>query len=901
MLTDFPAGDIAAIDPNLKPSGEWADQMVRGASILGPKIGNGFFSNLNGKFDALTMDRWLMRTWGRWTGTLIEQNPELIGQARGNVAAALAGLTPEDRARIGVQGTDPDAVAQAVSKASQDPAARAQMSETPAGDALRRTGNRLAGYLDGQKEMPSGPGERVQIRAAFQQILGRLREDPRYHDMTMADLQAVLWYGEKRLYESAKEDSIEGGEGKGYNDDEAPDYANAAAQLARDNGISEKRIAAAIKQEEPNGRADTARREPAGLGQPETGTGQQAAPGGFTEGEKRSFRRAAGLRAARIGRSDSTGDEASSWSYTGRGGSDGGGVRLLKSAGGVRYIREWKPGANLRRVLARNGAIAPDLIEVAPHDAESAQKFADAITASKAANQFGASVYVYPASDYANARLFLTKDGKSGFAVKSDGDIVSVFPGAKGDSAGLLEAAIAAGGRKLDAFDTVLPDLYHQHGFVEASRLKWDESQAPEGWDKQTFSKYGGGEPDVVFMVHDPGDFSPTLRKARAATDYDKAVASQDRAAAKIAGTHPAVEATLASLEQNRDVLKGRFSLRNGDVRAVIRLTKDADASTFIEESGHDFLHQMSRDVLHEAAPYRLKLDWAITTRWLGVTRDQLFETKPNGRYTRRAVQAHEKFAAGFQQYLWEGRAPSARLAGVFEQFKGWLRGVYSTISSIPYLKEGINDDVRGVFDRMLAAPEPRPAVITPEQPARPTFSDIHAADIAEAQPGPASEAASDRIAAEATQREKEHVPAQQAIEAVQRTEAANNEGEAAKRPDEEGFLEEGGGRSEPDSEQRGGGNGPSEELGRGGAGVSEGAATPAAARPVPRQSAGTPAIPNPEPPDSSWARRSGHRPSREHQPRHESPPPMMSSESSVNPRRPTTTSSGTGGSRRLG
>ena len=46
-------------------SGEGKDTLVRGASILGAKIGNGFFSNLYGNFDALTMDRWLMRTVGR--------------------------------------------------------------------------------------------------------------------------------------------------------------------------------------------------------------------------------------------------------------------------------------------------------------------------------------------------------------------------------------------------------------------------------------------------------------------------------------------------------------------------------------------------------------------------------------------------------------------------------------------------------------------------------------------------------------------------------------------------------------------------------------------------------------------------------------------------------------------
>jgi hypothetical protein len=51
-----------------------ANESVYGAIILGPKIGNGFYMNLWGKFDQLTMDRWFMRTWGRVTGTLIDKN-----------------------------------------------------------------------------------------------------------------------------------------------------------------------------------------------------------------------------------------------------------------------------------------------------------------------------------------------------------------------------------------------------------------------------------------------------------------------------------------------------------------------------------------------------------------------------------------------------------------------------------------------------------------------------------------------------------------------------------------------------------------------------------------------------------------------------------------------------------
>jgi hypothetical protein len=55
----------------------------------------------------------------------------------------------------------------------------------------------------------------------------------------MSDLQALPWYPEKLLYGTAKsnEDTQET-----YDDEEAPDYANAAEKLALSKGISKQRL-----------------------------------------------------------------------------------------------------------------------------------------------------------------------------------------------------------------------------------------------------------------------------------------------------------------------------------------------------------------------------------------------------------------------------------------------------------------------------------------------------------------------------------------------------------------------------------------------------------------------------------------------------------------------------------
>ena len=65
-------------------------------------------------------------------------------------------------------------------------------------------------------------------------------------DLTMADLQALLWYPERRLYDAAKLDSQE--TNSGYEDNEAPDYANAAESLARQQGVSDADIQTTLQE-----------------------------------------------------------------------------------------------------------------------------------------------------------------------------------------------------------------------------------------------------------------------------------------------------------------------------------------------------------------------------------------------------------------------------------------------------------------------------------------------------------------------------------------------------------------------------------------------------------------------------------------------------------------------------
>ncbi|MCU1114405.1 hypothetical protein JAK74_11405 [Stenotrophomonas maltophilia] len=88
--------------------------------------------------------------------------------------------------------------------------------------------------------------------------------------------------------------------------------------------------------------------------------------------------------------------------------------------------------------------------------------------------------------------------------------------------------------------------------------------------------------------------------------------------------------------------------------------------------------------------PSQIKADFDALLRWFGVESAEQI-----------GVDQHEQFARGFEAYLGEGKAPTPELQSVFSQFKQWILGVYRSLRN---LDVELTDDVRGVFDRMLAS-----------------------------------------------------------------------------------------------------------------------------------------------------------------------------------------------------
>lgn len=138
----------------------------------------------------------------------------------------------------------------------------------------------------------------------------------------------------------------------------------------------------------------------------------------------------------------------------------------------------------------------------------------------------------------------------------------------------------------------------------------------------------------------------------------------------------------------------------------TIALLKNADASTFIHEFGHFELEVMSRierDL--RAVPQsemteserQVLADFQTALDWFGVKDADTWAAMS----LEEQREHHEKFARGMEAYLFEGKAPSEALRGVFSRVARLLKRIYRSLLN---LNVELSDDIRGVFDRLLAS-----------------------------------------------------------------------------------------------------------------------------------------------------------------------------------------------------
>ena len=218
-------------DMGYQINGENKDAELHGSAILGPKIGQGFYQNLNGNYNPVTMDMWFMRAWGRLTGTLVGKlQPKVLAQQKNNFIDVL------QQAGIKVPKNDKALAALADKIFSQHEHDFAKYrNEYNVGvrtkEAVVYRADRYLQGLAGINQSPTSGSHRAWMR----QRVDRAREILAQEgiNITNADLQATWWYPEKKLYEK-----LGGRDSEGVN----VDYATAFKLLAQRQGVDDGTI-----------------------------------------------------------------------------------------------------------------------------------------------------------------------------------------------------------------------------------------------------------------------------------------------------------------------------------------------------------------------------------------------------------------------------------------------------------------------------------------------------------------------------------------------------------------------------------------------------------------------------------------------------------------------------------
>lgn len=486
----------------LAVSGELMGTELKGSAIIGPKIGGGFYQNLNGNFDPLTMDRWFMRTWGRLTGTLMADAERKLPVQMAKFREVALG--DEYRSKLKKDGinrsqlTKDDEYAKAYGIKVQSAYANGGFKEK---STINKAANNFKNS-QGEKQAPQNGKEREYIRSVMRMALDKVNETSGQAPVNMGALQAIIWYPEKDLYKQL---------GVGNAKSEPTDYETEFGKIVQSRQRREQKLSGSVGAAQQSGAGGVQSGIEPDVQDSGQSSGRQAEQSDSIQDPNK--RRADRERAYKELRSARPSD-------SGSGGTEGGIPRRFRRRASKHsqvlvagqkvsgYKRELETGAKaaLQLVNTYNGTVV-ELVQ----NKTNAQLFASKMQASKDASPYGAAVFVYPESDYQNMKLFMTEDGSAGIAIEDGDTIVSLYSDGTNPNVtySLASLAVEEGGRYSDAFDTQLPYIYQHVGFKVISRLKWDDSQAPSDWDKDTFKVFNKGKPDVVFMVVDPEYFGP--------------------------------------------------------------------------------------------------------------------------------------------------------------------------------------------------------------------------------------------------------------------------------------------------------------------------------------------------------------------------------------------------------
>ena len=200
LRTEFVVSDLNKASKALlgeqADTGELAANTVYGSAIFGPKIGNGFYTNLRGDFSPVTMDMWFMRTMGRLAGTLTGTSKTKLDNAYKRFATA-----------VGKKRVFKDVIERQAreAKSQHESDYRKYAAEFKSGKREKSektlAAENLIKLLDGTNDVPMNGTHRNQLRDITYRAIQKF-EAATGVSIEPAAFQALIWYPEQDLYKS---------------------------------------------------------------------------------------------------------------------------------------------------------------------------------------------------------------------------------------------------------------------------------------------------------------------------------------------------------------------------------------------------------------------------------------------------------------------------------------------------------------------------------------------------------------------------------------------------------------------------------------------------------------------------------------------------------------------------
>lgn len=258
-------------------SAESVDTEVYGSYVLGPKIGQGFYQNLRGNFDPLTMDLWFSRLFNRITGRpfasvkdetkvknferiilgaenpmITEYEKSLLDQAK--AVTNIDVITPETVGPLAIaydkifQRDYTRAYNQEIKRLkdlgydvklqeTKDLAKAARPEKT---ELIKAMGTASQNFQSTEQADPRNSSERTFMRQVIDRAQAKVLKATGI-SVNTADFQALLWYAEKQLFKAMNVREGRGGDN---------DYVDGSIAFLREKGLQNEEIARSLPESE---------------------------------------------------------------------------------------------------------------------------------------------------------------------------------------------------------------------------------------------------------------------------------------------------------------------------------------------------------------------------------------------------------------------------------------------------------------------------------------------------------------------------------------------------------------------------------------------------------------------------------------------------------------------------